>query len=78
MLSLGQRYQESSKEAYLQLLQEGHFILKGALLLSIDAKQGELVGHWRRYSVRCCLWENAIKSPVKKLIYSCFRKGTLS
>ena len=43
MLSLGQRCQESSKVAYLQLLQEGHFILKGTLLLSIDAKQGGLV-----------------------------------
>ena len=65
MLSLGKRYQESSKEAYLQLLQEGHFILKGALLLSIDAKQGELVGYWRKDSVRCCLWDNAVRNPVK-------------
>ena len=40
MLSLGQRYQKSSKEAYLQLLREGHLILKGALLLSMDAAQG--------------------------------------
>ena len=41
MLSLGQRYQKSSKEAYLQLLQEGHLLLKGALLLSMDAAQGQ-------------------------------------